>query len=231
MVYGTEQRIFGSLKESAAPSLLPHTVAAQVEIKDLFRHSRAVPTLYFWTITFCNLLCLYFLASWLPTLMRDEGQALSDAVLAGSAMQVGGLPGALFISALAKRFSAPRVLVVNYLAGAIAISLISTAALAGVPFLLATAFVVGMCIIGGQAGIQGVGIDFYPPQLHATGLGWALGVGRLGSIVGPLIAGLLFEYGWSHQGVFRLAAGAGVLASLAAFGLVRLGVGNPAFEK
>ena len=83
-------------------------------------------------------------------------------------------------------------------------------------------FVAGFCVVGGQIGANALAAAFYPTSLRATGVGWALGIGRIGSIIGPLVGGLLLAAKWSAAAVFLAAAAAALCASLAAFCLSRL---------
>ncbi|WP_016835796.1 MFS transporter, partial [Herbaspirillum lusitanum] len=84
-------------------------------ITALFSDGRRAGTFLFWTVTFCNLLCLYFLANWLPVLLRDQGLDLGSALLAASAMQAGGLPGVVSISYFSRKFGSTSTLCVTYL--------------------------------------------------------------------------------------------------------------------
>jgi AAHS family 4-hydroxybenzoate transporter-like MFS transporter len=88
-------------------------------------------------------------------------------------------------------------------------------------------FAAGFCIVGGQTAANALAANFYPTSIRATGVGWALGIGRVGSIVGPLIAGAtlemkLFGLGFGTASIFMLAACAALCAALAAFFLSRL---------
>jgi AAHS family 4-hydroxybenzoate transporter-like MFS transporter len=76
--------------------------------------------------------------------------------------------------------------------------------------------------VGGQIAANALAAGFYPTSLRATGVGWALGIGRVGSIIGPLVGGVLLAQKWSPAAVFLAAAAAALCASLAAFGLSRL---------
>ena len=77
-------------------------------------------------------------------------------------------------------------------------------------------------IVGGQIAANALAAGFYPTSVRATGVGWALGIGRVGSIVGPLIGGALLTAKWSTASVFAAAALAALCAALAAFCLSRL---------
>jgi AAHS family 4-hydroxybenzoate transporter-like MFS transporter len=83
-------------------------------------------------------------------------------------------------------------------------------------------FAAGFCIVGGQIAANALAAAFYPTSVRATGVGWALGIGRVGSIVGPLVGGMLLTMKWSTASVFAAAAAAAMCAALAAFWLSRL---------
>jgi len=89
-------------------------------------------------------------------------------------------------------------------------------------FVTVAIFIAGFCVVGGQTAANALTAGFYPTSIRATGVGWALGVGRVGSIVGPLIGGLLLTTKWSPASVFMVAAMAALCAALAAFSLSRL---------
>jgi AAHS family 4-hydroxybenzoate transporter-like MFS transporter len=77
-------------------------------------------------------------------------------------------------------------------------------------------------VIGGQIAANALAAAFYPTSVRSTGIGWALGIGRIGSIVGPLVGGVLLTMKWSAAAVFLAAAAAALCAALAAIGLSRL---------
>jgi AAHS family 4-hydroxybenzoate transporter-like MFS transporter len=83
-------------------------------------------------------------------------------------------------------------------------------------------FAAGFCIVGGQIAANALAATFYPTSVRATGVGWALGIGRVGSIIGPLIGGALMTAKWSTGGLFMAAATAALCAAVAAFSLSRL---------
>jgi AAHS family 4-hydroxybenzoate transporter-like MFS transporter len=75
-------------------------------------------------------------------------------------------------------------------------------------------FVAGWCVIGGQPGINALSATYYPTYLRSTGIGWGLGVGRLGAIVGPYIGGVLLGREWSTQQLFWAAALPALISTL-----------------
>jgi MFS transporter, AAHS family, 4-hydroxybenzoate transporter len=91
-----------------------------------------------------------------------------------------------------------------------------------VVFVTMAIFVAGFCIVGGQTAANALAAAFYPTSVRSTGVGWALGIGRIGSIVGPLVGGVLLTLKWSTAEVFMSASVAALCAALAAFALSRL---------
>ncbi len=91
-------------------------------------------------------------------------------------------------------------------------------------------FAAGFCVVGGQIAANALAAGFYPTSVRATGVGWALGMGRVGSIVGPLVGGMLLAAKWSAAAVFFTASAAAACAALAALGLSRL-TGSMAVEQ
>ena len=76
-------------------------------------------------------------------------------------------------------------------------------------------FVLGVAIEGGQGGLNALAASYYPTTIRASGVGWALGVGRVGSIVAPMIGGMLLEMGWSPQRIFLAGMAPALCGALA----------------
>jgi AAHS family 4-hydroxybenzoate transporter-like MFS transporter len=220
---GQKKRIFKYLVRIAPSAPLPDEVIAGADehsgkafsVGRLFAEGRAGVTLMIWIMFFMNLLNLWFLNNWLPTIMNDAGIKVENASLISSLFQIGGLVGALALAgALGRRISF-GILAVTYLAAAIFIFLIGNAG-ASIPLLVVTVFAAGVGVIGGQTVSNALTADFYPTAIRSTGIGWALGIGRVGSILGPILGGFLLSYGGSARRVFWAAAAPALLAMFAA---------------
>jgi AAHS family 4-hydroxybenzoate transporter-like MFS transporter len=171
-----------------------------------------VPTLLLWGINFANLLNLFFLANWLPTIISGAGYSGGTGIALGIMLQVGGVVGTVGMGFLIDRLGFYRILVPALLLAALSIAMIGHA---GMPLaLLATTVTVsGFCIVGAQPAINALAAMIYPTGVRATGVGWSLGIGRAGSIVGPVVAGYFVSQGWSTSAIFGAA---GVPAALSA---------------
>ncbi|SSQ31845.1 major facilitator superfamily transporter [Acinetobacter baumannii] len=160
-------------------------------VKDLFAENRGSVTLLFWTSVFMALILVYALGNWLPKLMVEAGYDLSTSLVFLFALNIGGMLGAIFGGYLADRFNLAKVLCTLFASGAIALFLLS--------YSLPT-FILYMCIavagadsIGGQILLLAYMSQYYSSNIRATGLGMALGVGRLGAILGPILCGWLLS--------------------------------------
>ncbi|MGB8604649.1 MFS transporter [Bradyrhizobium sp.] len=191
-----------------------------VPVLHLFREGRTLVTLLLWVIFFMSLLDIYFLANWLPTVLNDLGASVSSAVLIGSMLQVGGVVGTFALGSVIDRFSF-RALALVYFIAVFAVGAIGQLGYS-VVFVTMAIFVAGFCVIGGQIAANALAAAFYPTSVRATGVGWALGIGRVGSIIGPLVGGMLLTMKWSTASVFMAAAAAALCAALASFSLSRL---------
>lgn len=191
-----------------------------IPVQHLFRGGRTLATLLLWVVFFMSLLDIYFLSNWLPTVLNDLGASISQAAAIGSMLQVGGVVGTFALGSIIDRFSF-RALALVYFVAAFAVGAIGQFGHSAVLVTIAI-FVAGFCIVGGQIAANALAAGFYPTSVRATGVGWALGVGRVGSIVGPLVGGVLLSLKWSAGEVFVAAAMAALCAALAAFSLGRL---------
>jgi MFS transporter, AAHS family, 4-hydroxybenzoate transporter len=195
-------------------------VLTGLPVLHLFREGRALPTLLLWVVFFMSLLDLYFLSNWLPTVLNDLGASVSAAALIGSMLQVGGVVGTFALGSVVDCFSF-RALALVYFAAVFAVGAIGQLSHSAALVTLAI-FAAGFCIVGGQIAANALAATFYPTSVRATGVGWALGIGRVGSIIGPLVGGALMTAKWSTSGIFLAAAAAALCAALAAFSLSQL---------
>jgi MFS transporter, AAHS family, 4-hydroxybenzoate transporter len=176
-----------------------------VPIGHLFREGRALLTTLLWLVNFMNLLNLYALTSWLPIVVRQAGYAISTAVLVGTMLQVGGIIGTFVLAALIARKGFAPVLTASLAVACISIAVIGQPGLS-LAVLTIVVTVAGAGILGSQPGINALSAVSYPTYLRATGVGWGLGIGRIGAIVGPYIGGEFLARQWSTPDMFLAAA-------------------------
>ncbi len=202
------------------PFVIREEKAEGMPVVHLFHEQRARSTVLLWIMFFMNLLCLFFLASWLPTVITGKGLSLEIAAIATALLQIGGCIGTVCFGPLVDRFGAFAVLAINYVAAAIFIALIGVSGTL-VPVVIATSFAAGFCIVGGQNAMNALASTIYPTYIRSTGVGWALGIGRIGTIVGTALGAALLHSGLPIPTVFMAAAVPALCTAAATFKLGR----------
>lgn len=192
-----------------------------VPVVHLFRDQRSVVTVLLWIVNFMNLLNLYSVSSWLPTVVNGMGYDQNTAVLVGTVVWVGGTIGTFGLARAISRSGFTRTLTINYAIAAVAIALIGQPGIS-LALLALIVFVTGWCVIGGQPGMNAFAATFYPTYLRSTGVGWALGIGRIGAIVGPYIGGTMIGAKWTSQQLFWAAAVPAVISAITLMILTRV---------
>jgi MFS transporter, AAHS family, 4-hydroxybenzoate transporter len=173
--------------------LLRETQEPGLPLANLFHDGRARLTLLLWAAFITSFLGHHFLTNWLPTVLASDGLPLGDAVLAAALFQGGGAFGSIFIGRFVDRRGVAAVAAIF----AVAAPLV---ALIGVPglneaMLMGAVFIAGLFVLGGQFGLNALAGTVYPTFIRSTGAGWALGIGRVGSILGPVIGGFFIAAG------------------------------------
>ena len=185
----------------------------------LFSDGLALITPLLWLLFALNLMGYFFLISWTPTLMTAAKLPPATAALAGAMLQVGGTVGALLLCWWLQkhRFLAVAIMFV------IAVPVVGSIGFAGLTskaVLLTATFFAGFFVLGIQSGINVIGALIYPTSLRANGSGWELGIGRIGSIVGPIVGGLLI--GLSVDKLYMWSALPFVAGAVICFAIHRL---------
>jgi AAHS family 4-hydroxybenzoate transporter-like MFS transporter len=179
-------------------------IASGNPIRMLFGQGYALQTILLWIIYFCSLLNLFLFAYWMPTVLNLIGMSPSQAVFASSLRDFGAIFVALYLGIAIDRMGPERTLALHYAIGAVFIALI---ALVSMPYLAlcVISMFAGMTIIGSQTGLNGTCGKLYPARMRTSGLGWALGIGRLGGIAAPALGGYLLSLGLPATQIFLSA--------------------------
>ena len=213
------QRAFPEMAvDPDASFMIDGTAARRSSLVELFRDRRTAKTLLLWTIFFTSLLDLYLLVSWLPTIVASRGFGQGTAAIVGVMFQVGGIVGMFPIAWLSDRGAPARILAAVYLVAALAIPLVGLAS-GSLWSICAMAFLAGVGILGGQNAANALAAACYPTRLRATAVGSALGVGRIGSIIGPIVAGVLIRANVSPRDILLLAGLPALITAAAAYAL------------
>lgn len=185
-------------------SIAEEKVQPGLPVRHLFTEGRALLTSLLWLSFILSLTGHHFLTSWLPTVLDSDGVPLAHAVVAGALIQVGGAAGSLIVGRLLDRIGVVAIA----LAFVLAIPFVVLIGALSMPehWLMAVVFLAGLFLLGGQVGLNALAGTVYPTFIRSTGAGWALGIGRVGSILGPAIGGILIALKLSMPMLFFCAA-------------------------
>lgn len=189
---------------AARLGLVASSIESKAPVTALLARDLRPTTLLLWGISIFNLFVMYFLSSWLPTVVMSQGSTQNIALIAGVILQTGGLAAQLSLGPIITRLGFTRILASIFLLEIAAVVLLSRDIDPALKLTLI--FVTGFCAIGAQATVNALATQFYPTGVRATGLGWMLSVGRGGSLFGPLIGGWLMLLGWSASSLFSSLA-------------------------
>jgi AAHS family 4-hydroxybenzoate transporter-like MFS transporter len=187
-----------------ASGVLPAEARRRNLVAALFHDGMAPTTLLLWPINLLNLLGIYFILLWMPAILHSAGMSPSRAIFTSTMYSMGVIAGPLLVAPFVDRVGIERVLTCGLAFGALCVISIG---LLDPPLWLLSVLIGGAGIGGGsQSGINSLSGIAYPPIMRSTGAGWALGVGRVGSIAGPLLGGALLVLGFRTREIFVAAA-------------------------
>ena len=199
----------------------PPAARPRARVRDLVRGRLGAHSIALWAAFFCVMMSFYFVLSWTPKLLVDAGLRAEQGISGGVLLNLGGIAGGLGLGLLAPRVGPFRIVVLTMVAGAISMALFGLFA-HGLALALTLAVVVGYLIFGSMVGLYSIMPSVYPTEVRNTGAGLSVGVGRLGAIVSPFVAGLLLERGWSGSSTYVLFALPLLVAGAATFFLARM---------
>ena len=176
-------------------------------------------TLLLWCAFFMIMLSFYFVLSWTPSLLTDAGLSPEQGISGGVLVNIGGIIGGATLGYLTARFSAHRLTALYMVLCAVSMSIFGLLDGNLGPMLVA-GFVVGYFIFGSIIGVYSIAPNLYDTTVRNTGMGWAIGIGRFGAIIGPAAAGFLLGRGWTGAECF-LVFSMPLLVAMAAVSLLR----------
>lgn len=200
----------------------PQVQPVERPLQKLFRDGRGAWTACLWLLTFCSLLLTYFLVHWIPLVLVDAGVAQGNAIRGVALLNLGGVIGSLVISRITDR-RGPYLAMGVPLAFAIAfVAAIGMSVGAGVAVVLSVIFFAGLTFVGMQLNISALAATNYPLAIRSAGTGWSIAAGRVGSIVGPLVGGVLVGLNVGIDRLFLIAAVPAAIALVAIVAMARI---------
>jgi MFS transporter, AAHS family, 4-hydroxybenzoate transporter len=189
---------------------------ARAPLAALFTRDRRVVTVMLWIMNFCTLTVALLMVSWLPTILELTGLSVTSSLLTASLLSAAGVVGTLLLGYTMVRRAPGSVLTVAFCCAAIGIVIFAFAGHSRAAVIIGI-LIAGFFLFGCQAAVNSVASSVYPTEVRSTGVGWVLGVGRVGSIVGPLIAGTILTSLLRHDKLFIIVAIPALVGAVAAF--------------
>lgn len=192
----------------------PQDADQKHSVKALFGE-RTFSTCMLWTGVFLGFFTLYFVISWIPKITVDAGLPLDKAIYAGTAYNMGSIFGSIFLGWISAKFGLQRMIMLFFFAAAVVLILFGNISM-GVGAILFSSLLIGITVNGGFNGFWPTAARLYPTEIRTTGIGWALGAGRAGAVLGPFIGGYLLDSGVGLSVTFIVFAVPLVAAGIAA---------------
>ena len=171
-------------------------------------------------VTVGGFMALYFIASWITRLAIQAGLAPTQAIIASAVYNAGACVGTVGLSLLATRFDLRRLMAIMLVSASVLFLVFGGIAMPLVPLLLVS-FLIGITLQGGVNCNYPLAASVYPAEARATGIGWAMGVGRAGALIGPMLGGWAMGAGLSLVSVFAIFC-VPMLATALAASLIRM---------
>jgi MFS transporter, AAHS family, 4-hydroxybenzoate transporter len=205
-IAGILERLSPDTRHSAdSHFVMDQAYEKKVQVPELFQSGLGRRTILLWTILFVSLITLFSLTNWLPTLFNSLGIAPKQVVAIMAVSQSAGLLGSLVTARLVVSFPPFHVAALGYTVAAALLLCLGRFGSSYAAIILVNSLLY-FFLIGDQNIVNAMSGQLYPPKMRATGTGWGIGIGRIGGILGPSIAGLLLAFHWTPGRLFMLAA-------------------------
>jgi benzoate transport len=178
---------------------------ARNPLRGLFTGTAARSTLLIWSSFFLLMFGFYFVMSWTPRLLVTAGLSAQEGVTGGVLLNLGGIAGGTLFAWLASQFPLRRLTYV-YLGVTAAFTILFGYFATALTTAFLIALAIGVFLFGSMAGLYSLAPILYPASVRTTGMGWAIGVGRIGAILSPMIAGVLVDAGWTTERLYTAFA-------------------------
>jgi AAHS family 4-hydroxybenzoate transporter-like MFS transporter len=192
---------------------VPSENKAGFQLVQLFQDGRAPITAMLWVVFFTSLIAIYFFNNWIPTLLTGSGLSGTEIVVISTGLQFGGIIGTLIAAPIVVRLPGFVTASAGYLCAALAMLVLGSGG-GSFWFLACAVLTLGIFLIGTQSVLNASCAGVYPPSMRSTGVGWGFGIGRIGSVLSPGIAGVLVAMQWKPSELFMIAAVPTVVASV-----------------
>jgi MFS transporter, AAHS family, 4-hydroxybenzoate transporter len=163
----------------------------------LFKEGRAWNTVLLWMAFVLSYYLLWLILSWTPTLLKERGASPREFSLAFACINSGSAVAIVSIGMLMDKYNPLHILKTGFFLAGVSIIVFGYYAASTFTVVAAVSVVMGFFVIGSNAGLLALASLTYPTEIRGTGLGWATGIGRSGSLIAPIVGGIMLTESWS----------------------------------
>jgi AAHS family 4-hydroxybenzoate transporter-like MFS transporter len=168
-----------------------------VPFKHLFKEGRAANTILLWMAFVLSYYLVWLILSWTPTMLKESGASSKEFSLAFACVNMGAVMATVLVGILMDKFSPFEILKIGFFLAFVSVLTFGYFASSTLIVVAVVSIVMGFFVIGGNSGLMGLAAISYPADIRGTGLGWATGVGRFGSLLAPVVGGIMLTESWS----------------------------------
>lgn len=172
-----------------------------VPFKHLFKDGRTANTILLWMAFVFSYYLLWLILSWTPTLLKNSGASPQEFSLAFACVNMGAVVATVLIGILMDKFSPFKILKIGFFLAFLSVFVFGYFASSTFIVVAVVSAIMGFFVIGSNAGLMGLAAISYPADIRGTGLGWATGVGRSGSLLAPVVGGIMLTESWSVNAI------------------------------
>ncbi|PLY07744.1 MAG: MFS transporter [Desulfuromonas sp.] len=172
-------------------------------VRTLFAGDRMLTTILLWALFYLSFYLLWILFSWVPTLLKQSGATVQQYSMGFGFIHLGSVIACFCIGRCMSKFNKLNVVKYLFIGAFIAMLAFGYFSSSSFYIVIIVSIFTGMLVNGGNSSLMGLASAVYPAEARATGIGWAYGIGKIGSLVAPVIGGLYLSRNWS---VFKICA-------------------------
>ena len=154
---------------------------------------------------FVVMLTFYFVMSWTPKILVDSGMSAAQGISGGIILNLGGIIGCVFLGFLSSRWPLPRIITL-YVVLTFLLMIVFAQLSSQVATMVTIAVILGFFLFGCMVGLYALAPQLYPVQSRSAGISIGIGFGRMGGVLSPMLAGVLFDLGWAKTDGYILFA-------------------------
>ena len=192
--------------------------ARKRSVADIFSPQLLRITLLVTLAYFLHITTFYFILKWVPKIVVDMGFTPSSAAGVLVWANVGGATGGAVLGLLSLRFNLKHLTMLVLIVSTVMVAVFGRGQ-ANLAQLSLVCAMTGFFTNAGVVGLYGLFAQVFPTHVRATGTGFAVGFGRAGAMLAPIVAGYLFHAGYGLEFV-AIAMGTGSLIAAIALGLL-----------